>query len=263
MVRFDPSALVAALRVGLVLRSDEPDSNGQTMSYDQSSYVPNAATSSFMGPREYGDGPLYLPSATSQLVQAAVSTHFTVQSAGDPACTPVPYTVAPVPLPALPSPDPVLATVYRYRQQQGVNLGSWFMLEAWMVPSLFNCASAPGISEYDVATGWNGDSKSVLERHWDSFITESDFKWLSGLGINTVRLPLGYWHIGTGETDWVKGTMYEGVRDSYSGAWPRVLRVVNWAAKHGIGVLIDLHGAPGSQNGWYLPSFHSRNVLIL
>jgi glucan 1,3-beta-glucosidase len=39
------------------------------------------------------------------------------------------------------------------------------------------------------------------------------------------------------------------VRDQYVGAWPRVLRAVSLAEKYGIGVLIDLHGAPGSQNG--------------
>jgi hypothetical protein len=56
---------------------------------------------------------------------------------------------------SLPSPDPGLATIYRYRQQQGVNLGSWFLLESWMVPSLFACASAPAVAEFDVASGWN------------------------------------------------------------------------------------------------------------
>ncbi|KAG8805200.1 Glucan 1,3-beta-glucosidase 3, partial [Serendipita sp. 401] len=45
------------------------------------------------------------------------------------------------------------------------------------------------------------------------------------------------------------GTPYEDVRQNYIGAWPRVLRAVEWAARHGIGILIDLHGAPGSQNG--------------
>lgn len=154
-----------------------------------------------------------------------------------------------VPLPPLPSPNPSLATIYRYRQQQGVNLGSWFLLESWMVPSLFGCASSPAAVEFDVATGWNGQAKAVLENHWDTFITESDFEWLASVGINTVRLPLGYWHIGTGDRDWMQDTMYASVKDQYDGAWPRVLRSISWAEKYGLGVLVDLHGAPGSQNG--------------
>lgn len=32
-------------------------------------------------------------------------------------------------------------------------------------------------------------------------------------------------------------------------SWARVVRAFNWAEKHGLGVLVDLHGAPGSQNG--------------
>ena len=118
-----------------------------------------------------------------------------------------------------------------------------------MVPSLFSCASDPAISEYDVASGWNGQAKAALERHWDSFITEDDFAWLSGIGINTVRLPIGYWHVGTDQDEWNMGTAYEPLRTHYAGAWPRILRAVNWASKHNIGVLVDLHAAPGSQNG--------------
>lgn len=37
----------------------------------------------------------------------------------------------------------------------------------------------------------------------------------------------------------------------YSGLWPRIMRAINDAAKYNIGVLIDLHGAPGSQNGLF------------
>jgi len=34
------------------------------------------------------------------------------------------------------------------------------------------------------------------------------------------------------------------------GAWPYLLRALNWAATHNIHVILDLHGAPGSQNGY-------------
>ncbi len=37
--------------------------------------------------------------------------------------------------------------------------------------------------------------------------------------------------------------------DVYSNSWSRVVRAINWAGEAGIGVLVDLHGAPGSQNG--------------
>jgi len=34
------------------------------------------------------------------------------------------------------------------------------------------------------------------------------------------------------------------------GAWPYLLKALNWAKQHDIHVILDLHGAPGSQNGF-------------
>ena len=34
------------------------------------------------------------------------------------------------------------------------------------------------------------------------------------------------------------------------GAWPYFLQALNWAKLHGIHTIVDLHGAPGSQNGY-------------
>lgn len=33
-------------------------------------------------------------------------------------------------------------------------------------------------------------------------------------------------------------------------AWPYVLKAISWARKYNLFVIIDLHGAPGSQNGY-------------
>ena len=34
------------------------------------------------------------------------------------------------------------------------------------------------------------------------------------------------------------------------GAWPYLLRALNWARSNSLHVIVDLHGAPGSQNGY-------------
>ncbi|KAF9566286.1 glycoside hydrolase [Agrocybe pediades] len=163
-------------------------------------------------------------------------------------CNVEPYDPPPIPNQEFPPYDQTSSNVYRYRQQQSVNLGSWFVHESWMTQSLFTCASGPKVAEIDIATGWGSpaNARAVLERHWDTFITQSDFYYLSSIGINTVRLPIGYWSLGP---NYVQGTPFEAVSDVYTNAWPRVLRAVNQAGNAGIGVLIDLHGAPGSQNG--------------
>ncbi|KAI0273567.1 glycoside hydrolase superfamily [Gloeopeniophorella convolvens] len=164
------------------------------------------------------------------------------------ACVAEPYATAYVDTPPFPPLDPVRANVYRYRRQYSVNIGSWFVHEKWMTPSPFKCADGEQISELDIASGWGSveGARSALERHWDTFITEADFGYLAGVGINTVRLPIGYWSLGP---SFCVGTAYEDVADVYQNAWPQVLRAIRMADDQGIGILIDLHGAVGSQNG--------------
>ncbi|KXN92012.1 Glucan 1,3-beta-glucosidase 3 [Leucoagaricus sp. SymC.cos] len=158
-----------------------------------------------------------------------------------------PYNV-PVQAPSFPPFDQTEANVFRYRQQQGVNLGSWFVHEQWMTPSLFQCASPPKVSEIDIAAGWGSmdNARAVLERHWDTFITENDLTYLASIGINTVRLPIAYFTLGP---QFMIGTPFEPYSEVYKNAWPRLLRAIRQAGDAGIGVLVDMHGAPGSQNG--------------
>lgn len=86
--------------------------------------------------------------------------------------------------------DAEQALIYRYRQQQSVNLGSWFVQEQWMNPSLFTCASGSKQAELDVASGWGSvdSARQVLERHWDEWITEKDFEYLASIGMFQILL---------------------------------------------------------------------------
>lgn len=68
---------------------------------------------------------------------------------------------------------------------------------------------------------------------------ESDFQQIKSLGLNHVRLPVGFWSI-VGNSS-----------EPYPvGAYPYVKKAVDWAKKYGLRVIIDIHGAPGSQNGY-------------
>ncbi|KAF8911177.1 glycoside hydrolase family 5 protein [Gymnopilus junonius] len=108
------------------------------------------------------------------------------------------------------------------------------------------CRFQRGRDRHCQRMGSLNSSRSVLERHWDTFITQADFDYLANIGINTVRLPIGYWNLGP---DYVEGTAFEAVGSVYQNCWPRIVRAINQAGKAGLGVLVDLHGAPGSQNG--------------
>lgn len=81
--------------------------------------------------------------------------------------------------------DPGKALVYRYRQQQSVNLGTWFVQEGWMNPSFAACGICAKQSELDIAKGFGGDlgkAKWAFEKHWDTWITEQDLAYLASIG---------------------------------------------------------------------------------
>lgn len=185
------------------------------------------------------------------------------------------YPDTPVPTPTFAPFNEKTASIFRYRKQQSVNLGSWFVQENWMVPSIFTCADGNRAAEHDVSAGWvnTTQSRQVLERHWDTWITESDFSYLASIGINTVRLPIGFWSLGPQACE---DTPFEDVSDVYTNSWPRVLRAIKYAENHGLGVLVDLHGAPGSQNGqahsgtsdgvvglWKSPAYMNKTIEVL
>ena len=68
----------------------------------------------------------------------------------------------------------------------------------------------------------------------------ADFVLYFGIfSLNHVRLPIGYWawEVGPGEP-YIQGQL------------PYLRKAVTWARKHYLKLIIDLHGVPGSQNGY-------------
>ncbi|KAG9313350.1 glycoside hydrolase superfamily [Chiua virens] len=188
-----------------------------------------------------GYGNLYNPGFSSALADTAfnasgVSLSSLSSSGGintSTQCSVVPYNPPPLLNQAFWSFDSTAAAAYRYRRQQSVNLGSWFVQENWM-----KSTSPPVGDLFD-------NARAVLERHWDTFMNQSDFDYLANMGINTVRLPMGYWTLGP---TFVTGTPFEPYASVYENSWPRFVRAINMAAQANIGVLVDVHGAIGSQN---------------
>ncbi|KAE8209698.1 hypothetical protein CF327_g6349 [Tilletia walkeri] len=159
--------------------------------------------------------------------------------------------------PAQPGAQPSTRQLYSFRQQRGVNLGSLYTLEAWLTPSLFTNApeskGKQGKSELEVVQGNGQEAKKLLENHWDNFVNEGDWNWFVQHGINTIRLPVSYYHVlpGHGDTaarNLMKGTPYEPHSSIYADCLPRIHALFDTAAKHGVGVLLDLHGCVGPQN---------------
>lgn len=120
------------------------------------------------------------------------------------------------------------------RALKGINLGGWLVAERWMTPALFE--GVEGNGERALAREL-GDRVAAerLKKHRDNFITEGDFEFLAREGFDFVRLPVGYWLFEQAE-GFIAGQEY-------------VDRAFRWAKAHDIGILLDLHGLPGSQNG--------------
>lgn len=119
-------------------------------------------------------------------------------------------------------------------QYKGVNLGGWLILEKWMTPSLFEGLAAS--DEYGFCTERGNEAQARLKTHRDTFITSADLEWIAAHGLNAVRLPVPYWCIDA--------------EPPYHDCIVYVDWLMEEAPRYGLSVLLDLHAAPGSQNGW-------------
>ncbi|KAG8951095.1 exo-1,3-beta-glucanase [Tulasnella sp. 424] len=132
---------------------------------------------------------------------------------------------------------------YGDQKIRGVNLGGWFVLEPWVNPSMFNQTGKDFIvDEWTYGYYQTRDvAQLIIEKHWDTWITEDDFAAIAQAGLNHVRIPMPFWSVPTANTSTLP---------FLSGSWSRLLRAVSWASKYDLSVIIDIHGAPGSQNGY-------------
>ena len=118
---------------------------------------------------------------------------------------------------------------------KGVNLGNWLVLEKWMSPALFEGTTAE--DEYYLPRQL---SKEVYEArikiHRAEYITERDFTRIKSMGMDAVRIPVPY--------------IIFGDREPFIGCVEELDKAFCWAEKYGLQILIDLHTAPDSQNGF-------------
>ena len=118
---------------------------------------------------------------------------------------------------------------------KGVNLGNWLVLERWMNPAMF--ADTEALDEYHLPRMMPYEVyKERIRTHRNEYITERDFTRIASWGFNLVRIPVPYFIFG----DVVP----------FIGCIEELDKAMNWAEAYGLKVLIDLHTAPGNQNGF-------------
>jgi len=129
---------------------------------------------------------------------------------------------------------------------RGVNLGGWLVLEKWMTPSLFEGLSATDETTWCAELGEQAEAR--LQQHWRSFITRADFEWLAEIGIAAVRIPFGHWIFGD---DYPYHPSYGANRYPFVKGGIDILdQAFSWAEATGLNIVLDLHAAPGCQNGF-------------
>lgn len=132
---------------------------------------------------------------------------------------------------------------YENDKIRGVNLGGWFVLEPYITPSLFQAfgeGDEVPVDEYHYTQKLGKqEAAKRLQHHWATWYTEDDFAKMADAGLNFVRIPVGYWAYELLDNDpYVQG------QDKY------LEQCLEWCRKHGLKAWVDLHGAPGSQNGF-------------
>jgi aryl-phospho-beta-D-glucosidase BglC (GH1 family) len=118
-------------------------------------------------------------------------------------------------------------------QLRGTNLGNWLEPEGYMfgldggpqspreIESFFNELIGP-----EAAT-------KFWEAYRDAYVTEDDIRFLHQTGMNSIRIPLHYKFFLPGNEE----------------GFTRLDRVVGWARKYDLYVILDMHCAPGGQTG--------------
>lgn len=128
---------------------------------------------------------------------------------------------------------------------RGLNLGNWLLLEFWMM----NGSSAAitnnngGVNDQCTLEGTlssrfgYAEKERLMDAFRDSWMTDRDWDRIAALGFNVVRLPFIY-------------NLIENENAPYNlrpDAWQYLDQAIAKAAQRGIYVILDLHGAVGSQ----------------
>ena len=122
---------------------------------------------------------------------------------------------------------------------RGTNAGGLFVQEFWMCPTnnSTNVNDQMGIINTLTSRFGATAANTLIKLYEDSYWTENDFNNCASLGMNCIRLPIWYRNLVDANGNLLPNT------------FDKIDWFVNQAAQRGMYVIIDMHGAPGSQNG--------------
>jgi len=128
---------------------------------------------------------------------------------------------------------------------RGVNLGGLFVLEPWITPNFTQWKV--GYDDQITFSQKNPLALHDLKALWSTWYTAADFTEMKSYGLNSVRIPVGWWYFAkAAELDPTPYVVPE--QDIYNLTHP-ITAIIKLAKAANLTVMLDLHGAPESQNG--------------
>lgn len=129
---------------------------------------------------------------------------------------------------------------------RGVNFGSWLLLEN----SFFGAGFQDEKALWDtLQSRFGADGMAeVREAFRSAWITPADFQRVHDLGFNNVRVPFRYTVLTEDLNADQLGQLARGELDTGLLHWEWLDNAVNWAARAGVYVILDMHGLPGGQS---------------
>ncbi|MDA3873729.1 MAG: cellulase family glycosylhydrolase [Kiritimatiellae bacterium] len=120
---------------------------------------------------------------------------------------------------------------------RGVNLGNWFLPEAYMWKFPKELGSARKMEAVFEEVLGEEKAEAFWETFYDRYTAETDIEQMAKEGYNSIRLPLNY-----------RLFMNDG-GEVLESRMRRIDTLLDGCERAGIYVIIDLHGAPGGQTG--------------
>ncbi|KAJ3512951.1 hypothetical protein NLJ89_g3223 [Agrocybe chaxingu] len=124
----------------------------------------------------------------------------------------------------------------------GVNLGSWLLIEPWMLPAgtilYFDPTTRTQVLQNgNFAQAYPDTVDQKFKEHWQTWFTQDDVNTLKAAGINAVRIPLGYW---------IVEPLVNRTSEFYAkGGLLELRRGLKQLKEAGIPVVLDHHALPG------------------
>ena len=125
---------------------------------------------------------------------------------------------------------------------KGVNLGGWLIQESWMCAVNSSESNLESLEILEQRGFTSSQIEALYRSYAENYVTEEDIKSIAELSLNCIRLPFWYRNFMDGSCK-----LYSDDPENNFG-FQMMDRLIFWAEKYGIYVILDMHGCPGGQS---------------